>query len=184
MGKWSKAVARVWLLLVAGSLMDCAPSLTRYRDLGAGGRIDSSASVIACASIEINATPREAWDILTNAEAWPEWNRQIKSVESPGILDSGMAFVWGPGFPRIRSQVVLADTGRELVWVGTMMHIKAIHRWRIRPHQERIIVETEESLDGFGVGILFGEKNLRGNLEGWLLSLKKKAERLELKLAI
>jgi hypothetical protein len=177
------------MLLLAACLSGCAPSLARYRELGSEGRIDTTASVIAKASIEIHATPREAWDILTHARAWPEWNKEIKSVDvsgnrEPGTLDSGTAFIWGPASPRIRSQVVRADSGRELVWVGTMMHIKAIHRWRIRQHQERIIVETEESLEGFGVSILYGRKKLRRNLESWLLGFKKRAERLELKQAI
>lgn len=177
-------VSALLLVMLAGCLTNCAPSLARYRELGAEGRIDSSATVIAKASIEINATPIEAWDILANASAWPEWNKDIKSVQLSGTLDSGTAFVWGPSSPRIRSQVVRADTGRELVWVGTMLHIKAIHRWRIRRHQERIIVETEESLEGFGVSLLFGRKKLRGNLESWLVNFKKRAERLELKQAI
>lgn len=164
------------VFMLAAWFWGCAPSLDTYRVLGKEGRIDSSAAVVGRASIEVQAPREIVWSRLVKAKEWPVWNPEVKSMEAAGSLDSGDRFVWGPGFPKIKSEVVIAEPDRELAWIGTMLYFKAIHRWTLAEKGDVTVVSTEESLQGAGVAFLYGREKLERDLEKWLATLKSRAE--------
>jgi hypothetical protein len=163
-------------LLPALFFIGCAPSLARYKEIGASGNIDSAANVRGVASVEIDAPIQEVWKALVLAKEWPKWNREIKRVSVDGPLDVGKKFVWGPSFPTINSEVVLCIPEKKLLWVGTMLNFKAIHSWKLSERNGLTIVSSEESLDGTMVTWIFGQNKLNDNLKNWLFALKRKAE--------
>lgn len=173
-----KASPLLAIAFIGMALVKCAPSLVQYKEIGKGRKVDSAAGVVGNASMEINAPPEIIWDCLVDVQAWPEWNPGIKSVQAKGPLTQGMAFTWGPSTPRIRSEVVYFQAGREVVWIGRMLHIKAIHKWSLSPSLKgnATTVATEESLDGTLVSLLFGRKKLQSDLDKWLRHLKNQAE--------
>lgn len=154
----------------------CAPSLTRYKEIGVSGNIDSTASVKGFASVDIRAPIKDVWKSLIQAREWPEWNGEIKRVKLADTLSVGKRFVWGPTFPKIQSEVVLCTPEQRLVWIGTMLHFKAIHSWKLVEKDGLTSVSTEESLHGAMVTLVFGKRKLDENLKNWLASLKLKAE--------
>jgi hypothetical protein len=127
-------------------------------------------------SIEIKAPKRYVWEALVRAKEWPEWNTEIKSVRVDEALAARKKFVWGPAFPKIKSEVVLFVAEEMLIWVGTMMHFKAIHSWKWIEKEGLTVVITEESLQGAMVTWIFGQKKLNDNLKNWLIMLKKQVE--------
>lgn len=162
--------------LYALCFINCSSSLAQYKEVGEGGNIDSAASVKGFASMEIDAPIQDVWEILIQAKEWPEWNPEIKSVRVDGPLVVGKKFEWGPAFPKIKSEVVLFNPQRQLIWVGSMLHLKAIHSWNLIEKDGLTIISTEESLDGKMVTWIFGKKKLDKSLEKWLISLKKRVE--------
>jgi hypothetical protein len=170
------------LKIVLGTLlpvlffMGCAPSLVQYKEIGASGSIDTVADVRGFASVEIHASKQKVWEALVRAKEWPEWHGEIKSVSVDGALIAGKNFIWGPTFPKIKSEVVLCDPEKTLLWVGTMLHFKAIHSWKLEERDGITILSTEESLHGAMVTWIFGQRKLNDNLKVWLLLLKNRAE--------
>ncbi len=139
--------------------------------------MDSTARVRGLASVEIRAPKKDVWTALIQAKEWPEWNREIKSVSVDETLGLGKKFVWGPAFPKIKSEVVLCLPESRLVWVGTMLHFKAIHSWKLIEKEGQTLVLTEESLNGAMVTWIFGQRKLNDNLKNWLAFLKQRVER-------
>ncbi|WP_223291021.1 SRPBCC domain-containing protein [Streptomyces avicenniae] len=78
------------------------------------------------ASIEIQASPEEVWRVLTDFSAYPEWNPFMTSaqVTSPGGLKEGarlrIVMHDASGDTTFTPEVLTADPGRELRWLGRM----------------------------------------------------------------
>lgn len=161
---------------LASAFQGCAPSLARYKAMGREGKIDSTANVIAVAAITINAPAEIIWNCLVDAQAWPDWDPKVKSVQASGPLAVGTKFTWGPSFPKIESEVVYSSRDSEIVWIGRMLHAKAIHRWILAANGNATLVTTEESMDGAWLRLFFGRKKLRSDLEAWLRYLKTQTE--------
>ncbi|MEO3860586.1 SRPBCC domain-containing protein [Acrocarpospora sp. B8E8] len=67
--------------------------------------------------IDIEATPQEVWDVLTDFAAYGEWSN-FSSAEGSAQVGSRLT-VRMPGMS-FRPTVTVADPGRELQWVGTL----------------------------------------------------------------
>ncbi len=74
--------------------------------------------------IEINATPEQVWQVLTDFSALPDWNPFIRSVE--GDLNVGerlkvyIKASKGMGMS-FRPTVLRAEPNRELRWIGRLL---------------------------------------------------------------
>jgi uncharacterized protein YndB with AHSA1/START domain len=68
---------------------------------GALNGIDEGAPVVSATEIEIAAASEAVWDVLTNFEAWPSWNPDVKAISMTDVLAEGSEFRWkaGPGSP-------------------------------------------------------------------------------------
>jgi hypothetical protein len=74
--------------------------------------------------MEINASPLEVWDILTDFEQYPYWNPFIKKAE--GKIQPGeqlTVHIEPPGGRAMtfRPEVLAAEPGKELRWKGKLM---------------------------------------------------------------
>ena len=73
--------------------------------------------------IEIDAAPEEVWRVLTDFDAYPEWNPFVKSVRGEPAVGARLEiFVQVPGGPgrKFRPRVLRAEPARELRWIGTL----------------------------------------------------------------
>lgn len=71
------------------------------------------------AEIEIDAPVAEVWDVLTDFEAYPDWNPFIVSAEGQARVDAQLTNVMrdGESTTTFTPRVLVAD-GHELRWIG------------------------------------------------------------------
>jgi uncharacterized protein YndB with AHSA1/START domain len=142
--------------------------------------INDQAPVRARREVEIGATADVVWDVLTDVDAWPRWNAEVKSATISSAVAPGTEFRWKAGPGTIQSRIERAERPRLVAWTGRTFGISAIHVWRLEPHDARTHVTTEESMDGLPARLLRGmvQKNLDKSLDAWLRGLKTQAERV------
>src|SRR4051812_5484490 len=93
-------------------------------------RIDDTAPITATKTIEIDAPPEAAYDVIARVEDWPRWNPEVKVVEIDGEFAEGATFRWRAGGTRLVSEVQEAERGRVAAWTGRTMGVKAVHVYR------------------------------------------------------
>jgi hypothetical protein len=124
------------------------------------------------ASIEIQASPEQVWQVLTDFNAYPQWNPFITSarVTSPGgRLDKGarlrIVLHDASGDTTFTPQVLTDVPGKELRWLGKMgpgWIADGEHRFtieQIRPGRVRL-TQSERFT---GVAVPFAKGMLKSN---------------------
>lgn len=111
--------------------------------------IDRAAPVVTHDEITIQAPIATVWDMLTDIDAWPEWNRDVRSARLHGPLEAGTEFTWKAGPGTIRSTLVAVDPPHGIAWHGRTMGITARHVYRLEDLEGGVRVTTEESWQGF-----------------------------------
>jgi len=167
-------IAAVALLTSAG----CGPRLSTLDKLAQEGKINERSPDVAHLEIEIDAPPAKVWSLLTNASQWPQWDKQIASVTTPGpFSEAGTKFMWKSGDTEINSETQLVEPQSRLAWTGTAMSAKAIHVWQLQPIPgDRTLVTMKESMDGPLISRLFPPDRLKEAGQQWLIALKAAAE--------
>lgn len=142
-------------------------------------KINESAAAVGAGEIEIAAGPGIVWDVLATIDRWPSWNPDVKGVSLSGEVTEGTEFRWKSGPGTITSTIQRVERPRLLAWTGKTLGIKAIHVWRLEPHDGNTIVRTEESWEGLVVRIFRGpmQKTLQNAIDSGLQHLKAEAER-------
>lgn len=72
-------------------------------------------------SIEINATPDDVWDVLTDFDSYPEWNPFITSLTGDATPGGRLSIRIEPPEGRamtIKPTVLRSEPGREFRWLG------------------------------------------------------------------
>ncbi|MFB7327010.1 SRPBCC family protein [Streptomyces sp. NPDC056190] len=120
------------------------------------------------ASIEIDATPDQVWQVLTDLPAYPEWNPFITSAQ---VTSSGGALRQGAHLRNVlhfadgsttvfTPELLTVSPGRELRWLGRFgpgWIADGEHRFTIEqlgPHRVRLT--QSESFTGVAVPFLGG----------------------------
>jgi hypothetical protein len=87
--------------------------------------------------IEFDGTPEATWTVLTDLQAYPEWNPFIAKVEGELRVGAKLDVRLQPVDERgitMHPTVLVAEPGRELRWIGHLM-IPGVfdgeHRFRI-----------------------------------------------------
>ena len=111
--------------------------------------------MIIRADIEIRAPLPVVWRVFSHLEEWKDWNTACKScrfTEGDELADGAcFTFVVTPiVFPvRVAPRVVRCDPGREVVWEGRRLGIRAVHTWRFKPRDGGgVVLESEETFEG------------------------------------
>lgn len=110
--------------------------------------IDRDAPVQARAELLIDASPEQAWGLLTNIAEWSRWNPGVNRVKVHGALEPGTRFDWRSGRLPIASKIEVVESERRIVWTGKMLGINAVHVWEFEPQGDGVMVRTSESFDG------------------------------------
>ena len=107
----------------------------------------------------LDATPEAVWDVLTDLDAYAEWNPQ--TVEASGTVAEGerVELTVRPGGGRERTMtatVAEADSPRRLEWVATVGSrwlFSARHTFELEPLEDgRTRLVNRERLTGVLVG--------------------------------
>lgn len=140
--------------------------------------IHENAPVLAKMSIRIQASPDKVWQVLSNVNAWPQWQSDISKAEMQGKLQAGSTFIWKSNGAIIKSTLHTVQAPNTLGWTGKSLGINAIHNWYLIADQEYCLVKVEESMEGLLAWLLKGmmNRNLEKGMRNWLELLKKVCE--------
>lgn len=141
--------------------------------------IDRTAPATATGELDIAASPEVVWDVISDIEAWPSWNPDVKTARLEGPLAVGSLFRWKAGGASLTSTLRVVDPPRELSWSGRTRGIRAIHIFRFEPSDVGTLARSEESWDGLVPTLLRGysRRTLDRGIRSVLRLLKDEAER-------
>jgi uncharacterized protein YndB with AHSA1/START domain len=141
--------------------------------------IDQNAPVIAHEQLLIAADVQTVWDVLSDLERWPRWNKAVSSMAVDGPVAPGTSFRWKAGPGMIKSRIAEVDAPSRIVWTGVTVGIKAVDAFSFEAADGGTLVRQSESWDGLLARLFRSrmERTLRSGLRDGLRSLKAEAER-------
>jgi len=135
--------------------------------------------------IEINAVPDRVWTILTDFAAYPEWNPFIKFIHGAPQQGARLEVRIQPSGTKgmtFRPTVLVADTGRELRWLGRLLFpcvFDGEHRFVIKPVSiGKVRFQQSEQFTGILVPMFRSslDRDTKRGFEEMNLALKSRAE--------
>ncbi len=132
--------------------------------------------------IDIDASPEMVWQVIIEAESWPEWYEGAFGVtvadSDDGVLRSDSSFTWKTMGFWFTSVIHEYDPPTRLAWESRRSDLKAYHAWLIIPTGDGCRVITEESQFGLLANLqnLFQPNKLRRLHDVWLADIKERAE--------
>ncbi|MFI6910336.1 SRPBCC family protein [Nonomuraea sp. NPDC050394] len=151
--------------------------------------VDPAAQARYRSEIFIQAPLRTIWNLQTDVEAWPSWQKPVAPMTvkrlDPGPLRKRSRFQATiqvpasppapPGTVIITSQVRQLQYGRCIRWTGPAdgpgFHVDGVHVWNFIKVRGGVLVRTEETHTGPQAN-----PNSDMGLEAWLKDLKTAAE--------
>jgi hypothetical protein len=154
------------------------PSLSELKEFARRGKINPDAPVSARAQATVDVSAEDAWKVISEAGRWHNWHPAVRALESDAHVASCGPFAWKSNGLTVKSEVVLVEKNSAICWVGTAMGTKAVHAWRLKElGPKQTLIETEESMDGPLISVLYSRTKLEGFLVQWLNCLKAECER-------
>jgi len=100
-------------------------------------------------SIQINSNLETVWEILTDFDAYPNWNPFIKSIE--GEVAEGKKITARIGGMTFKPIVLVFEEKRELKWLGNLW-VKGLfdgeHRFLLTANKDGVLFEQSEKFSG------------------------------------
>ena len=159
---------------------------------GAPGQINwpaeyepDEAAFFAHNRIDIHAPPEVVWDVLIQAETWPDWYEGAFDVDVLGdatVLSPGAEFTWKTMGLNFTSVVTEFEPPYRLSWESRKRVIRGYHAWLIVRTDTGCTLITDESQHGFLTTMqkIFVPNKLRRLHDVWLAEIKAKAESAQL----
>lgn len=110
--------------------------------------INSEAPVKSEYMLEIDAPVDTVWQILTDIENWPAWQKSVTKATIAGKVEEGARFDWKAGGLSFKSRIHTMKPMTMLGWTGTTFGASAVHNWKFEDLNGRTKVSVEESLQG------------------------------------
>ncbi len=133
--------------------------------------------------IDIKAEPQIVWDLLIDAESWPEWYEGMKNVKvntnNNGMLEQKTILSFETMAQYFETVTVKEfEPPYRLSWEAVRNDIRGYHAWLIIPTDEGCKVITSEAQHGFKASLqkIFLPNKLRKLHDVWLEGFKNKAE--------
>jgi hypothetical protein len=110
--------------------------------------------VIIQSEVTIQAPLPVVWQVFSHLEDWNEWNTACDSCRFTAgqALSEGACFTFVVKpiiFPvRVEPRVVRCEPGREVVWEGERLGIRAVHTWRFAETPGGVVLKSVESFKG------------------------------------
>ena len=111
--------------------------------------INKNAPLVSKKEIVINAPISITWDIQTDIDNWPKWQKDISSAKLIGELKKGTSFKWKAMGMSITSELQEVEKNKIIGWSGKSIGMNAIHFWYFEKQGNKTKVITEESLSGW-----------------------------------
>lgn len=150
--------------------------------LGAGWIWAPSSRVAT--SVHIAAAPVEVWQVLTNTEAYPEWNPLVRTMTgklAPGeTVINQMAFLDG-STAVFEPTILTVEPEQELRWFGQFLApgiADGEHEFLLSPQDNGTRVSHAETFKGLAVWFLSAE-TYRDDFERFNQALKSRVEMRE-----
>lgn len=147
-GRW-RAIAlslTVWLGATVVAASAAAPAT--------GFSIDRAAPVVTEHSLEIAAPIAEVWRVLTDVDAWHDWNPGIVASSAETPLGQGAAFRFKSEVA-VKAEVTLWQPPNELGWRARTFGAESRAVWHLEsigPNATR--VHAEESMRGLAATLM------------------------------
>jgi uncharacterized protein YndB with AHSA1/START domain len=140
--------------------------------------INREAPAVAERQVVVDAPPERVWFVLTEIDAWPQWQGSVSRAELEGPLEPGSTFRWKAGGLSIVSTLRVVEPPHSVAWEGRARGLYARHRWTLERTDGRTTVNTAESFEGPLVRLLrpLMRRALERGLEGGLAELKEAAQ--------
>ena len=141
--------------------------------------INHKAPVKYSTSSLIHAPANKVWEVMTNIESWPQWQKEISKTKIKGAIKPGSSFEWKSSGISIHSTLHTVVPASQFGWEGKSLGIFAIHNWTIKEKNGKTEVLMEGSMEGFLAGLFKKSfnKNLEKGMVSWLELLKKECEK-------
>ncbi len=142
-------------------------------------KIDSNAPLVAKKRELINTHINRVWQIQSDINNWPKWQKEVSYAKLQGKLAKGTVFTWKAMGMNIKSELQEVIENKTIGWTGKSFGMNAIHIWKFEKQGNKTIVITEESLSGWFPRIikLFKPDFLDQSLSKAMLTLKNQAEK-------
>ena len=111
-------------------------------------------TVIIRAEVTIQAPLPVVWHVFSHLEEWKAWNTacdNCRFTEGSELTEGAcFTFVVTPIiFPvRVEPRVVSCTPGREVVWEGERLGIRAVHTWRFVETPSGVVLKSVETFKG------------------------------------
>lgn len=140
--------------------------------------INQHAPVIAREELHIAADVQTVWEVLTDIEHWPSWNKAVRQMSVRGPVAPGTPFDWKAGPGTIKSRVAEVVAPTRIVWTGVTFGIRAVDAFSFEASDGGTLVRQAESWEGLPARLFRSrmERSLRASLRDGLRSLKAEAE--------
>jgi hypothetical protein len=133
------------------------------------------------ASTHISASPETIWEILTDAEHYPEWDPQALRIEgtiAPGeTVTAYTKLSPDRAFP---AKVTEFAPGKKMTWTGGMPLglFKGVRTFTLTPHKEGVVhFELREEFSGLLLPLFSRQlPDMTEAFEGFVAGLKARAE--------
>lgn len=142
-------------------------------------KIDSKAPLTAKKQAIINAPISHVWQVQTDINNWPKWQKEVSHAKLQGKLAKGTIFTWKVMGMNITSELQEVIKNKSIGWSGKSIGMNAVHLWRFEKQGDKTKVTTEESLSGWFPRLIkvFQPNFLEKSLSKALLTLKNQAEK-------
>jgi uncharacterized membrane protein len=140
--------------------------------------IKKNAPAVAAKTIKIEAPVSVVWNVLTDINNWPAWQKSVTESKLSGELNEGAVFKWKAGGMPFNSRIHTKKNHTQFGWTGTTFGASAVHNWHFEQKGNKTLVKVEESLQGALPGLLkrWFQKKLDEGMQTNLEELKEAAE--------
>ena len=140
--------------------------------------VNLDAPAIATVDALIEAPIETVWNILSDFQNWPTWNKSVLKMQVDGPVKTGTSFEWLADSWKIASRLEEVDPPKRIAWSGTTLGIRSMHVWDLAEEGQGTRVHTVESFEGIVPRLLrhFTRKKLAESLNQGMTALKTAAE--------
>ena len=131
-------------------------------------------------SIDVPAPPAVVWEILTDIEAYPQWNTLLSVTGDLAVGNAVSATLSVPGLPTVpfSPEITEIDPERELRWESTIFGFNAEHAFLLEPTDAGTtrFVQREWITGPFASTLVSGfERRMRRGFEQMNVGLRRRA---------
>lgn len=129
--------------------------------------------------IDVPASPGVVWAVLTEFEAYPQWNTLLSVRGTVAVGETLSARLSIPGLPTvpIRPEITAVEPERRLEWRSTLFGITAEHAFRLEPTDGGTAFVQTEQFDGAMAGPVIRrlERRIERGFEQMNVGLRRRA---------